>query len=124
MDKRREIIGAIKKEFSKRFRVIDNTGNDKKIIAGQFPDVILMRPEPPINSDILFVMKIEDEDGDLLDSISEWRALGDAPSVLYIIAPDSKLDEAKRLASATGVRARFASYELDHNGKVSGMRYE
>lgn len=121
--KHREIIGAIKREFSKRFRVIDNTGNDKKIVAGQFPDVIIMRPEPPINSDILFVMKIEDGN-DLVDSVAEWKALGDAPSVLYIIIPTDRLDIAKKLASATGVRARFASYILDHNGKVAEMRYE
>jgi hypothetical protein len=82
-----------------------------------------MGPEPPANNDILFVMRIEDGN-DLLDSVAEWKALGDAPSVLYIIVPSDHLDKAKKLASATGVRARFASYTLDHNGKVTGMRYE
>lgn len=106
------IIKAIVDEFSGRFRVFDNTGDAKKVVAGQFPDIIIMRPEPPINQDILFVMKIE-EDSNLIDSVPEWQALASAPSVLYIVVSQDKLDEAKKLASATGVRARFAPYIID-----------
>lgn len=121
MDKSK-IIGLVQKEFSGRFRVIDNTGNDKKVVAGQFPDIILMRPEPPPNSDILFNMKIESGDS-LLDNVPEWQALGSSSGVLYIIVPADKLDTAKKLASATNVRARFASYQ--ENGKGEGsIRYE
>lgn len=122
MDRRTSIVSLIKKEFSNRFRVLDNTGADKKVVEGQFPDVILMRSEPPPNNDILFVMKIE-TGGDLIDSVSVWKALGSAPSVLYIVIPENKLDEAKKLASATGVRARFAAYQV-HDGKVTDIRYE
>lgn len=122
MDKRSSIVALIQKEFSSRFRVLDNTGAAKKVVAGQFPDVILMRPEPPPNRDILFVMKIE-TGVNLVDSVSEWQALGSAPSVLYIVVPEDKLDEAKKLASATNVRARFASYVLNGSG-AKQIRYE
>lgn len=115
------VIKAIVSEFSGRFRVFDNTGEDKKVVAGQFPDVIIMRQEPPVNQDILFVMKIEDGDS-LIDSVPEWQALASAPSVLYIVVPQSKLDEAKKLASATGVRARFAPYTIGAN--TARVRYE
>ena len=115
------IIKAIIDEFSGRFRVFDNTGDDKKVIAGQFPDIIIMRPEPPINQDVLFVMKIEGGDS-LIDSVPEWQALASAPSVLYIVVPQNKLDEAKKLASATGVRARFAPYTIGANS--ARVRYE
>lgn len=115
------IIRAIVDEFSGRFRVFDNTGDNKKVVAGQIPDVIIMRPEPPVNQDILFVMKIEDGKN-LIDSIPEWKVLGSAPSVLYIVVPREKLDDTKKLASATGVRARFASYS-NHDGKIE-VRYE
>jgi hypothetical protein len=121
MDKS-SIIGLITDSFSERFRVIDNTGEDKKVVAGQFPDIILMRPEPPPNSDIFFVMRIEG-DGALIDSVPVWRALASVPSVLYIVVPEEKLDEAKKLASATGVRARFAPYKTEQ-GKVTAIRYE
>lgn len=122
MDKRSKIIAFVQKQFSKRFRVIDNTGTDKKVVAGQFPDIIFMRPEPPPNSDIMFVMKIE-MGSKLVDSVSEWQALGGAPSVLYVVVPSEKLDEAKKLASATNVRARFASYEMDSD-EVRDIKYE
>lgn len=118
---KQQVIEQIANEFSGRFRVVDNTGDDKKVVAGQFPDVIIMRPEPPVNQDILFVMKIEDGEN-LIDSVPEWKALGSAPSVLYIVLPQAKLDEAKKLASATGVRARFAPYSVGAN--TVRIRYE
>jgi hypothetical protein len=88
MDKRPKIIAHILNEFKGRFRAFDNTGDDKKVIAGQFPDVILMRTEPPPNSDILFLMKIE-SDGNFVNSFSEWQALSSTPSVLYVVVADS-----------------------------------
>lgn len=123
MIKRASIVSLVNKEFSDRFRVIDNTGAEKKVIAGQLPDIILMRKEPPPNSDILFVMRIENG-GDLLDSIPAWQALSSVPSVLYLIVPEHRLDEAKKLASAIGVRARFASYAADDAGEAKAIRYE
>lgn len=108
-----KIIASVKDQFSDRFRVFDNTESDKKVVGGQFPDIILMRPEPPPNSDILFIMKIETINANLVDSVSEWKALGSAPSVFYIVVPKEKLDEAKKLVSATNVRARFAFYEME-----------
>ncbi|HKU19050.1 MAG TPA: hypothetical protein VJP80_07345 [Candidatus Saccharimonadales bacterium] len=123
MIKRASIVSLVTDEFSQRFRVIDNTGTDKKVVAGQFPDIILMRREPPPNNDILFVMRIENG-GELVDSVPVWRALATVPSVLYIITPESKLDEAKKLASAVGVRARFASYTADKGGNAEAIRYE
>lgn len=123
MDSKREkVIELIRNEFGNRFRVFDNTGDNKRVVAGQFPDVILMRPEPPPNSDILFVMKVETGEN-LVDSVAEWQALGSSPSVLYIVVPEGKVDEAKKLASATNVRARFASYQVNGQG-VTGIRYE
>ena len=122
MDERRKIVARILNEFGGRFRPFDNTGDDKKVIAGQFPDVILMRSEPPPNSDILFLMKIE-TNGDFVSRLSEWQALSSTPSVLYIVVPKSRLDEAKKFVSATGVRARVASYEME-NDEVKGIQYE
>jgi hypothetical protein len=120
MDKQK-IIKSVIDTFKKRFRVFDNTGEGKKIVGGQFPDIILMRPEPPPNEDILVIMKIEDGKN-LIDNVPEWRGLSSTMSVFYIVIPQEKLDEAKKLASATGVRARFAPFTVD-NDKVS-IRYE
>ena len=122
MDKRALVVKYIVNSFSQRFRAFDNTGENKKVVAGQFPDVILMRPEPPPNSDILFIMKVETEDN-LLSSVAEWKELSSAKSVFYIVVPEDRLDEAKKLASATYVKARFASYRLKGN-TVDRVSYE
>jgi hypothetical protein len=116
------IIDFIKRQQSKKFRVIDNTGTDKKIVGGQFPDIIFLQTEPPPNNNVLFVFKIE-IGTNLVDSISEWKALGSVPSILYVVVPQSKLDEAKKLASATGVNAKFAWYEATDD-EVTRVHYE
>lgn len=122
MEVREKVIKFIKEQQAQRFRVIDNTGRDKKVIAGQFPDIIFLRQEPPPNSDILFLLKVENG-GELIDSVPIWQALGHAPSVFYIVVPSRKLDEAKKLASATGVKAKFAWYEMSGE-EVQQVYYE
>jgi hypothetical protein len=72
---KQEIIVSIFKQFKNRFRVFDNTGDSKRVVAGQFPDVILMRLEPPPNNDIFFVMKIETPESILVDDLPEWKEL-------------------------------------------------
>lgn len=119
---RSKVIARIQTDQSGRFRVVDNTGADKKIIAGQFPDVILFKKVPPLNDEVLFIMKIENG-GELVDSVSQWKELGNAPSIFYIVVPKNKLDEAKKLAGAIGVKARFAWYEVS-NDEVIQIHYE
>lgn len=117
-----KIIASILEKFKTRFRVFDNTAGDKRVVAEQFPDIIFLQPEPPPNNNILFVMKIETGEN-LLDSVAEWKGLGNIPSVLYIVVPASKLDEAKKLANAAGVRAKFAWYELSGEN-LKQIQYE
>jgi len=119
---RNKVIAAIKEKNEVRFRVFDNTGTDKEVIAGQFPDVIFKQQEPPPNNNILFVMKIETS-GELLNSVSAWKDLGNASSVLYIVVPKDRLDDAKKLASVTGVRARFAWYVMERE-EIKQLHYE
>lgn len=124
MNTRQKVITKIQSDLSGRFQIIDNTGSDKKIIGGQFPDVIIFKKDPPVNNEVLFVMKIENG-GELVDSLAQWKALGNLPSTFYIVVPKIKLDEAKKLASATEVRARFAWYELDDmKENVTQIHYE
>ncbi len=119
----KKVITFIQKQQSERFRVLNNTaGSDKKIINGQFPDIIFLQKEPPPNNNILFVMRVENG-GNMVDSIPVWRALGSAPSAFYIVVPKNKVDEAKKLAIATGVRARFAWFEMEGD-KVKQVNYE
>lgn len=119
---RNKVIAAIKEKYENRFRVFDNTGEDKEVIVGQFPDVIFKQQEPPPNNNILFVMKVETSD-ELVNSVPVWQALGSASSVLYIVVPKSKIDEAKKLASVAGVRTRFAWYEIEGE-EVKQIYYE
>ena len=111
MDTRSKVIAYILKTLAARFDVFDNTTADKKIIAGQFPDVLVFKKGSTADRDLLFVMKIENG-GDLIDSVAQWQALASAPSALYIVTPHEKLADAKKLASATGVKARFGWYKI------------
>lgn len=122
MTQRENVIAFIAKQQSTRFRVLDNTGSDKKIIAGQFPDLIFFQKEPANSNNVLIVFKIENG-GELVDSVPVWQGLGSAPSVLYIVVPKTKLDDAKKLASLTNVRARFGWYEMEGE-TVKYVNYE
>jgi len=125
MTEREKVIAFILDQYKdeNRFRVFDNTKTDKKIVAGQFPDIIFLQPEPPPNNNILFLFKIENGNA-LVDSVSEWKNLGSTSSVFYIVVRKDKLDEAKKLASATSVRAKFAWYEMGSDGNVMLITYE
>lgn len=119
---RQKVIAHIQATQSSRFRVVDNTGPDKKVIAGQFPDLLLYFKDKPLENTLLFIMKVENG-GDLVDSLPVWKELGTAQVGFYIIVPKLKLDEAKKLASATGVKARFGSYEETDQGSID-IHYE
>lgn len=121
MLKRTKILDRLRQDFSNRFRVIDNTGTDKKVVGGEFPDVLLLQLEPPPNNNILFVLKLDEADN-LVDSLSEWKGLSSTPSVLYVIVPQNRLDEAKKFAAQTGVRAKFAWVE--EKGEETVIHYE
>ncbi|SRR6266851_5409234 len=108
---RPQVIKRIEADLSDRFRVIDNTGAEKLLVAGQFPDVLLYRKMGPISNDLLFTLKVENG-GELVDSLPQWKELASAPSTFYIVVPQNKLDEAKKLVSATGVKAKFAWYQV------------
>ncbi len=123
MEEREKIIAHIRNQYKDRFRIFDNTGKDKKVVAGLFPDMIFMRPEPPPNNDVLFVFKIETSDSDLVSNVPEWKTLASTPSSFYLVVPKSKIDEAKKLTSITAIPARFASYEME-KGEVKQMHYE
>lgn len=122
MDKQ-SLVKKIKADFERRFRVIDNTGKDKKAVDGTFPDIILMRPIPPENDDILFIMRIENGEK-MIDSVAEWKIMSGSRAVPYIVVPEEKLNEAKMLANATNVRIRFASFSHKKNGVLESIRYE
>ncbi|MBQ3318608.1 hypothetical protein IJG76_01155 [Candidatus Saccharibacteria bacterium] len=122
MDKQ-ALVEKIKSNFKQRFRVIDNTGKDKKAVDGTFPDVILMRPIPPKNDDILFIMKIENGEN-MIDSVAEWRIMSNSRAVPYVVVPEEKLNEAKTLANAANVRIRFASFSYKKGGDLESIRYE
>ncbi len=122
MSVRPKVIAYIIATLSHRFQVIDNTGADKKIVAGQFPDILIFRKDQPQNNEILFVLKVENG-GELVDSLPQWKELSTAPSIFYIVVHKNKLDEAKKLADATGVRAKFAWYDVKDD-EVTQVHYE
>jgi hypothetical protein len=122
MNDRIKVVHYIVSALSDKYKVIDNTGADKKIISGQFPDILVYKKDSVADKDLLFVMKVENG-GELIDSLPQWKELANAPSVFYIVARKTKLDDAKKLAAATGIRARFAWYEIKDE-KVAQLMYE
>ncbi|MDD5055038.1 MAG: hypothetical protein PHZ00_02095 [Candidatus Peribacteraceae bacterium] len=121
MSIRSEVIVRIQTDLSGRFRVIDNTGDDKKLVSGQFPDILLYGKETAINDTLLFIMKVENG-GELVDSVPLWKSLSGTPTGFYIVVQKDKLNEAKKLAAVTGVKARFAWYEKANDKLV--VHYE
>jgi hypothetical protein len=119
---RPKVIARLQSDLSDRFRVVDNTGTDKTVLAGKIPDVILYKKVPPNSTDVLFVMRVENG-GELTDSLAQWKEMGKLPSTFYIVVPKAKLDEAKKLANATSVNARFAWYVAEAND-VTELQYE
>ena len=122
MSSRPKVIAKIQADLGGRFRVVDNTGEDKKVIGGQFPDILVYGKDPPINETLLFVMKVENG-SPLLDSVGAWKELGSSPVGFYVVVPKDKLDDAKRLVGATGAKARFAWYEVQGD-VVTQVQYE
>jgi len=121
---KKKIVASIRDDFSKKFRVIDNTSGASRSFNGVFPDVILMQPEPPKNDNIFFIMKIEEnENSDLLDSASIWKLMSDTPFVPYIVISEKRASEAKKIIQAMGLKLRIATFTTDHNGKVT-VQYE
>lgn len=122
MSIRPKVISRIISDLSNRFRVVDNTGEDKKVIGNHFPDIIIYKKEPASSDDILFVLKVENG-GELIDSVSQWKDLSSSPYTFYIITPKAKLDEAKKLAGLTGISAQFGWYG-SKDGEVTQVHYE
>lgn len=118
---KKRIVAAVKNSLSDRFRVIDNTKTGKKIFNGFFPEIILMQLEPPKNDDIVFLMKFESDVN--IDKISEWKDYGDSPIPLYLVVPEEKIDQAKKIADALDSNIRFATYSVNHADKVN-INYE
>ena len=81
-----------------------------------------MYAKEPAQDEVLFIMKVENG-GELIDSLPQWKELANSPYAFYIVAPKNKLDEAKKLADATGVKARFAWYEVV-GGEITQIHYE
>jgi hypothetical protein len=122
MNDRHKVAQFITTTLSNRYHIVDNMSGDKKLIAGQFPDVLVYKKDSTADRDLLFVMKIENG-GELIDSLPQWKELTTAPSTFYIVVPQPKLDDAKKLASATGIKAKFAWYRME-KGNVAQVIYE
>ena len=119
---RPKVIARLQTDLSAWFRVFDNTGENKIVLANKIPDVILYKKEPPNSTDVLFVMKIENGE-ELTDSVAQWKEMGKLPSTFYIVVPKDKLDGAKKLANATEVNARFAWYATEADN-ITELQYE
>ena len=121
---RKKIVAAITADFKNRFRVIDNKKSSPRAINGTFPDIILMRQIPPENDNILFIMKIEeDTSSDLLDAAPIWKLMSESFGYLYVVVDSTREQEARKIISTVGIRAKLAVFEKDVNGKIS-IKYD
>lgn len=122
-DTRDKVIAFIQNQQKDRFLAVNNTVEDKKIVSGQFPDLIFYQKTDQAKARILFTMKVENG-GELVDSVSQWKDLANSPYVFYVVVPVRKLDDAKKLINATGIKAKCAWYEQDADGKITKVTYE
>jgi hypothetical protein len=123
MNDRQKVAKYLIRTLSTRFSVVDNlSATDKKLIAAGYPDVIVYKKDSTADADMLFVMKIENG-GELIDSLPQWKELTTTTSTFYIVVPIAKLPEAKKLAGAASIKAKFAWYEMA-SGEVTNVSYE
>jgi hypothetical protein len=106
------------------YKVAINPGSEKnqQVGSGNYPDVIVWRPNPPPNQAsgiAIIIEEIETEDSVTQAEAAQWKQYGQlGVSKFILLVPVSKVRDALNLVQANGVRvSEIWSYE------VRGGRY-
>ena len=120
MNEHDKVINFIANNLKTQFGVLANYGTDKKWhIGGVFPDVILQSLE---DGKTMFIIEVETSES-LTSNVPQWKNYANLNGTFYIIVPQDRLNDAKKLAVAAGVKGKFGFYNYNNN-EVTGVTYE
>jgi hypothetical protein len=103
-----------------RYKVLSNLEEKKHHVAGMFPDILL---RDKADKNLLFIMEVK-RNGEIGLCIQLWKTIKPLPAVLYIIVPESDLDNAKANAQLAGLPAKFGTYSVNPITQQVAVRYE
>jgi hypothetical protein len=115
------VVRAITESNQKRYpnyKVLNNLGGENVNIAGRFPDVILQDSA----GNLLFIIEVR-KNGKVAECMQQWKVVTKIPAFLYFVVPEGELSNAKAVAQAIGLQAKFGSYTIDNNKSVT-VKYE
>jgi len=115
-----KVAQKIKEQFQSRFEVLINLDTEEHFIGTMFPDMVFVDKKTKTP---LFIIEIK-KNGRIAACMNAWKAATKIPATLYIIVPQLELQNAKSIATVTGVNARFGYYTLDKNGDVLAVTFE
>ena len=106
--------------FKDRFDILINIDKEEHFIGTLFPDIVFVDKKTKAP---LFIIEIK-KNGRISICMNAWKSAPVIPATLYIIVPESELQNAKSIAAVTGVKSRFGYYTLDKNGDVLKVVFE
>jgi|GEM_PF-6375606 len=112
------VVRALCKENEAKFKVLNNLDEEKHYVAGRFPDIIFQDKE----GKLMFILEVR-KNGTIAECIQQWKSVKPLPAFLYVVVPESDLQNAKSIARVIGLNVKFASYTLDAQNKVT-IKYE
>lgn len=106
--------------------IADNNAASYDVLLGArvgdyTPDLILMTKTEPKR--VVFVIEVGIEN-DLNDKMQKWSKNNIKGGTFYIIVQPSKVELAKQLAAANGIKAKFGYYTINQANQIEKVTYE
>jgi hypothetical protein len=96
-----------------------NPGQEKNAgIGDNYPDVVMAIKG---TRQVKFILEVETSDSVTKEEAEgQWKKYAnEINATFYIVVPEPVAFKAKQLCQQVGVNARFATYDVDLNGKIS-----
>jgi hypothetical protein len=115
-----KVATKIKELFQNRFDLLVNVDKEEHFIGTMFPDIVFLDKKTKLP---LFIIEIK-KNGRIATCMQQWKSQPKIPATLYVIVPQSELQNAKSIAAVTGLNTRFGYYTLTANGDVLNVIFE
>lgn len=115
-----KVAQKIKEQFQNRFEILMNVDKAEHFIGSVFPDLVFLDKK---THQPLFIIEVK-RNGMVANCIQQWKSQSKIPATLYIVVPQSELQNAKSVAAVTGINTRFGYYTLASNGDVLNLTFE
>ncbi|MEJ0056268.1 MAG: hypothetical protein WDN75_11780 [Bacteroidota bacterium] len=118
IDERFSVISAIRDGNQATYEVLTNLDKDVNYIGQIFPDLILRDKTTKLP---VFIIEVK-RNGQVAQCIQQWKSAPSIPATLYIVVPETELQNAKSVASVVGLQTKFGWYKVTSAGVT--VKYE